>query len=75
MALKLDMSKAYDQLECPFVLEVLSSVGFPIHLVNLIGRCISLVSYKFLINDQLNNGFTERGLCQGDKLSPCLFIL
>lgn len=76
MALKLDISKACDRLEWPFVVEVLSSMGFPAKLVNLIKRCISMVSYKILINNQPSRCFIrKRGLCQGDSLLSYLFII
>jgi hypothetical protein len=71
MALKLDMAKAYDRIEWSFVQSTLMSMGFHIDLVNLIMRCISSVSYEILLNGQPRKRFfPERGLRQGDPLSP-----
>jgi hypothetical protein len=50
MALKVDMSKAYDRIEWKFVDKVLSSMGYPPKLVTLVMRCVSTVSYQVLIN-------------------------
>lgn len=76
MELKLDTSKAYDRIEWPFVVGVLSSMGFPNPLVNLIHRCISIVSYKVMMNGKPSSTFVpQRGLWQGDSMSLYLFIL
>ncbi|XP_058749041.1 uncharacterized protein LOC131622003 [Vicia villosa] len=51
MAVKLDMSKAYDRIEWDFVTGALEAMGFPVHMIHLIKRCISTVSYQILLND------------------------
>lgn len=61
MVLKLYLLKAYDVLKWSFVTKVLSSMGFPSHLVNLIKRCISSVSYKVLLNGQPSKKFLLNG--------------
>lgn len=50
MALKLDMSKAYDRIEWPFVQSVLTAMGFPSKLIRVIMGCITTVSYQILVN-------------------------
>ncbi|MCI14768.1 ribonuclease H protein, partial [Trifolium medium] len=57
MALKLDMSKAYDRIEWPFVKQTLTSMGYPQKMVELIFRCISTVTYQILINGQPSSSF------------------
>ncbi|XXG74779.1 hypothetical protein AAC387_Pa07g3408 [Persea americana] len=76
MAMKLDMYKAYDRIEWPFVRKMLLALGFPDKWTNLIIECISTVTYSIKINGQVE-GYIKpsRGLRQGDTLSMNLFIL
>ena len=48
MALKLDMSKAYDRVELIFLEKVMKHLGFANRLIQIIMSCMSSVSYAVL---------------------------
>jgi hypothetical protein len=73
--LKLDITKAFDTVEWPFLIEVLRRLGFGERILSCICALLSTASTRVLLNGCPGSRIANRrGLRQGDPLSQ-LFIL
>jgi hypothetical protein len=71
--LKIDLQKAYDSVEWPFIKYLMLEFGFPNKFVNWVMAVITTASYTFNVNGDLTSSFpTKKGLRQGDPISPYL---
>ncbi|XP_056685776.1 uncharacterized protein [Spinacia oleracea] len=74
--IKVDLKKAYDSLEWPFLKSMMHELGFPDMFIRWVMECLGTISYSILVN-----GFptlpipAKKGLRQGDPMSPYLFAL
>ena len=73
---KLDIEKAYDNVNWEVLLKLLKKMGFGEKWCSWIRTCISTVQFFVLVNGSPADFFgNSRGLRQGDPLSPLLFLV
>ena len=73
---KLDIKKAYDQVNWKFLLAVLRKMGFREKWIKWVDWCITSVKFSVLVNGSPFGFFQSlRGLRQGDPLSLYLFVI
>lgn len=76
LALKIDMSQAFDRMKWNLIRLALKQFGLSPQWINWVRECVSSVSYSLLLNGS-PFGFIlpSRGLRQGDPLFPFLFVI
>lgn len=73
---KVDIQKAYDSVEWPFLKQMLCELQFPHRYIQWIMVCQTSISYVINVNGELTELFQARkGLRQGDSISPYLFVI
>ena len=54
MAIKHDMSKTYDRMECSYLKALMRRMGFGEQWIKLMMVCVKTVSYSILVNSKPN---------------------
>jgi hypothetical protein len=76
LALKIDITKAFDTMEWSFILQVLKQFGFNVTFCNWIAVILKSAFLSISINGESHGYFNcIRGVRQGDPLSPLLFCI
>jgi hypothetical protein len=58
VAVKADMSKAYDRVEWDFLQHMMLKMGFNTGWVDVVMRCVTTVNYRIKVNGQATKVFS-----------------
>ena len=76
IVVSLDFEKAYDRVQWTYLTQVLSKSGFGPRFVRFVEKIYHNRSARFIINGDVTTPFAiERGVQQGDPISPSLFVI
>ncbi|CAM8934237.1 unnamed protein product [Rhodiola kirilowii] len=74
--INLDISKAYDMVDWDFLCKIMELFGFLGQFVKWIRTSVSTAMFSVIINGGMEGYFSSnRGMRQGDSISPYLFTL
>lgn len=74
--MQMDVQKAYDSMDWNALETILKEISFPRMCTNWIMLVVTTITYRFTINGKHTKIMKEnRGLRQGDRMSPLLFVI
>ena len=72
----IDIQKAYDSIDHNYLIELLKKLQIPDNLIKFVQRMLQNQNTDLILNkEQIGEAKIDKGVLQGDALSPLLFVL